>query len=68
MRGLREMLDRNAYCPDILVQVSAVSAALGSFSKELLAEHIHTCVADGIRQGDDQVVEELVCVLQKLMK
>ena len=68
VRGLREMLDRNAYSPDILVQVSAVSAALGSFSKELLAEHIHTCVADGIRQGDDQVVEELVCVLQKLMK
>ena len=68
VRGLKEMLQRDAYCPDILVQVSAVSAALGSFSKELLASHIRTCVADGIRGGDDAVIDELVCVLQKMMK
>jgi len=68
VRGLREMLQRDAYCTDILTQVSAVNAALNSFSRELLSEHIHTCVADGIRQGDDEVVEELVSVLQKMMK
>ena len=68
VRGLKDMLQRDAYCPDILVQVSAVSAALGSFSKELLASHIRTCVADGIRGGDDAVIDELVCVLQKMMK
>ena len=68
VRGLREMLQKDAYCTDILIQVSAVSAALNSFSRELLAEHIHTCVADGIRSGDDQVVDELVNTLQKLMK
>lgn len=68
VRGLREMLQREAYCVDILVQVSAVGAALNSFSKELLSEHIRTCVADGIRQGDDQVIDELVTTLQKLMK
>ena len=68
VRGLRDMLQRDAYCPDILVQVSAVNAALNSFSKELLGQHIHTCVADGIRRGDDQVVDELVSVLAKLMK
>ena len=68
VRGLRDMLQRDAYCVDILVQVSAVSAALNSFSKELLSEHIRTCVADGIRQGDDQVIDELVTTLQKLMK
>ena len=68
VRGLREMLSRSAYCPDILVQVSAVNAALNSFSKELLGEHIRTCVADGIRRGDDEVIDELVTVLQKLMK
>ena len=62
------MLNQEAYCADILVQVSAVSAALNSFSRELLTEHIHTCVADGIRQGDDQVIDELVAVLAKLMK
>ena len=68
VRGIKEMLQRDAYCPDILVQVSAVNAALNSFSKELLASHIHTCVADGIRQGDNEVIGELVGVLHKLMK
>ena len=68
VRGLRDMLQRDAYCPDILVQVSAVNAALNSFSKELLATHIRTCVADGIRRGEDEVIDELVTTLQKLMK
>ena len=68
VRGLREMLQKDVYCPDILIQVSAVNAALNSFSKELLSEHIHTCVADGIRGGDDDVIDELVCTLRKLMK
>ena len=68
VRGLREMLQKDVYCVDILIQVSAVNAALNSFSKELLSEHIHTCVADGIRRGDDDVIDELVCTLQKLMK
>ena len=68
VRGLKDMLQRDAYCPDILIQVSTVSAALNSFSKELLATHIRTCVADGIRQGDDEVIDELVTTLQKMMK
>jgi len=68
IRGLKEMLQSDAYCPDILVQVSAATAALNSFSKELLASHIKTCVSDGIRRGEDEVVDELVCVLQKLMR
>ena len=68
IRGIRSMVENGAYCPDILVQVSAVSAALNSFSKELLATHIRTCVADGIRQGDDAVIDELVTTLQKMMK
>ena len=68
VRGLKEMLQRDAYCPDILVQVSAVTSALNSFSKELLSSHIRTCVADGVRHGDEDVIDELVCVLQKMMK
>ena len=68
VRGLKEMLRGDAYCIDILVQVSAATAALNSFSKELLGTHIKTCVADNIRQGNDEVVDELVCVLQKLMR
>ena len=68
VRGVRGMVERSAYCTDILTQVTAVTAALNSFSKELLSSHIRTCVADGIRQGDGEVVDELVCVLHKLMK
>ena len=68
VRGLREMLERDVYCIDVLVQVSAVNAALNSFSKELLSEHLRTCVAENIRQGNDEVVDELVTALQKLMK
>ena len=68
VRGIRGMLEKDAYCVDILVQVAAANSALNSFSKELLGQHIRTCVADGIRQGDDEVIDELVTTLQKLMK
>ena len=68
VRGLREMLQKDVYCTDILVQVSAVNAALNSFSRELLTEHLRTCVADNLRQGNDEVIDELVNTLQKLMK
>ncbi len=68
VRGIRRMLEEDAYCTDILIQVSAVNAALNSFNKELLAEHIRTCVAEDIREGRDETIEELVSTLQKLMK
>ncbi len=68
VRGLREMLQKDVYCIDILVQVSAVNAALNSFSKELLSEHLRTCVAEDLRAGRDEVVDELVAALQKLLK
>lgn len=68
IRGIKGMLDEGAYCTDILIQSQAVSAAINSFNKELLSNHIHTCVADKIRQGEDDVIDELVITLQKLMK
>ena len=68
IRGIRGMLEKNAYCVDILGQVSAANAALNAFGKELLAEHIRTCVAQDIREGRDETIEELVNTLQKLMK
>ena len=68
IRGIRGMLEKDAYCTDILTQVSAIQSALNAFSRELLASHIRTCVADGIRQGDEDVVDELVTLLQKMMK
>lgn len=68
VRGVQMMIEEDAYCADVLVQVSAINAALNSFNKVLLGNHIRTCVADNIRQGNDDVVEELVTVIQKLMK
>lgn len=68
IRGIRGMVEKDAYCTDILVQVSAVNAALNAFNKELLSNHIKTCVADDIRNGNDETVDELVATLQKLMK
>ena len=68
IRGIRGMVENDAYCPDILVQVAAANAALNAFTKELLANHIKTCVADDIRAGNDEVIDELVTTLQKLMR
>ena len=68
IRGVKGMVDSGADCPDILIQVSAINAALNSFNKELLATHIRTCVADSVRIGHDEKIDELVVTLQKLMK
>ena len=62
------MIEEDAYCTDVLVQVAAIKAALNSFKKVLLGNHIRTCVAENIREGNDEVVDELVGVIQRLMK
>ena len=68
VRGVKSMIEKDAYCTDILTQVAAINAALNSFNKVLLSNHINTCVVDNIRNGDDSVVDELVNTIQKLMK
>lgn len=68
IRGIKGMLDKNAYCTDILMQVAAVNAALNSFNKVLLTNHIKSCVTEDIKEGKEETVDELVAVLQKLMK
>lgn len=68
VRGVKKMLEEDAYCTDILTQISAIQAALNAFNKELLANHIRTCVAENIRAGKDEVIDDLVNTMQKLMK
>ena len=58
VRGIKSMVEKDAYCPDILVQTAAVNAALNSFSRTLLSNHIHTCVVNDIREGRDEVVDD----------
>ena len=68
IRGIHGMVERDAYCTDVLTQVAAASAALNGFTRVLLAEHIRTCVAQDIRAGKDETIDELVTTLQRLMR
>ena len=68
IRGIRNMVENDAYCTDILVQCAAVNAAVNAFNRELIAGHLKGCVARDIRAGHDEVIDELVVTLQKLMK
>lgn len=68
VRGIRAMVEKDVYCTDILVQVAAVNAALNGFSKELLGQHVRTCVADDLRNGSSEKLDELLILLPKLMK
>ena len=68
IRGIRGMVERDTYCADILIQSAAVNAAVNAFNKDLIASHIRGCVARDIRDGKDEVIDELVLTLQKLMK
>ena len=68
VRGIKGMVEKNAYCVDIMIQVSAVNSALNAFNKELLSNHIKTCVADDIREGKDETIDELLDTLKKIMR
>ena len=66
--GIKNMVEKDAYCVDILTQSAAAGAALDAFSRQVLSRHVHTCVAEDIRQGKDETIDELMEILQKLMK
>lgn len=68
IRGIQNMIQNDCYCNDILIQSAAVSSAMNAFSKEVLSAHIHSCVASDIREGKDEVIDELVATIQKLMR
>ena len=68
VRGIMAMIERDAYCNDVLTQSAAVNAAIGAFNREVLASHIHTCVVRDIREGKDEVTAELIDTIKKLMK
>ncbi len=69
VRGVENMLEQGAYCPDIMVQISAINSALNSFNKVLLASHMKSCVVEDIQAGrGDEAIDELAALLQKVMK
>ena len=68
VRGVEGMIERDAYCVDILTQVQAISSALTSFSTALLESHLKSCVKDDILSGKDEVLDELVGVISRFMK
>ncbi|MBR1484033.1 MAG: metal-sensing transcriptional repressor [Ruminococcus sp.] len=68
IRGIKRMVENDAYCPDILIQAAAASAALNAFNRELLSNHIHTCVVTDIKEGREDTVDELVDTIQRMMR
>ena len=68
IRGIRGMLEKDAYCTDIITQVAAANAALNAFNRELMASHIRSCVKTDVEKGDDASLEEMIVLMQKLMK
>lgn len=68
IRGIKKMIENDAYCNDVLIQSAAVGAAINAFNREFLSNHIHSCVVRDIREGKDEVVDELMVTLQKLIK
>lgn len=68
VRGVKNMIENDVYCTDILTQVAAITAALNAFNREILSEHIRTCVKDDIKNGNDKTIDELILTLKKLMK
>lgn len=68
IRGIKNMVEKDAYCVDVLTQSAAAGAALDAFSRQVLSRHMHTCVAEDIRRGKDETIDELMDILQKLMK
>lgn len=68
IRGIKQMLSDDKYCVDILTQTSATASAINSFAKEILESHIRSCVIDGVRQGDDEKVEELIRTIERFIK
>ena len=68
IRGIKNMVEADAYCTDIIVQASAASAAVNAFNKELLSSHIKTCVAVDLKNGNEESLENLLETLKKLMK
>ena len=68
VRGLKKMVENNTYCIDILTQASAVNSAINAFNKEILSNHLHSCVINDIQKGKKEIIDELLPVMQKLMK
>jgi len=66
IEGIAGMLEENRYCGDILIQISAAESALRSLSYLILEEHLATCVADKIKNGDEEVIKETVELVKKL--
>ena len=68
IRGIEKMVEEDTYCPDIMIQVAAVQSALNSFNRVLLTNHMHGCVAEGIREGNDEAIDELADLVERLLK
>lgn len=68
VRGIKGMIEKDSYCDDVLNQIAAAQAALNAISKLVLENHIHGCLVKKIKAGDDEIVDELLVTIGKLLK
>lgn len=66
IRGINNMIEKDAYCDDVLNQIAAAQSALESVSKLLLKNHIQGCVVDKIKSGDQEIIDELIVTISKM--
>lgn len=68
IRGIKALIEKDTYCDDVITQISATQSALNGVSKVLLEGHLRTCVVERIQEGDEEIIDELLTTVQRLMK
>ncbi|APH03739.1 metal-sensitive transcriptional regulator [Bacillus weihaiensis] len=68
IRGIKSLIEKDTYCDDVITQISATQAALNGVGKLLLEGHLRTCVVERIQEGDEEIIDELLVTVQRLMK
>jgi CsoR family transcriptional regulator, copper-sensing transcriptional repressor len=68
IRGIKGLIEKDTYCDDVITQISATQSALNSVAKILLEGHLKTCVLERIQEGDEEVLDEVLVTIHKLMK
>mgnify|MGYP001026573521 CR=1 FL=1 len=68
IRGIKGLIEKDTYCDDVITQIAAVQSALNGVSKILLEGHLKHCIVERVQEGDQEVIDELLITIKRLMK
>ena len=68
INGINKMIENDAYCNDVLIQLSAVENSIKSLSTHILENHLYTCVARDLENGDLDTIDELISLFKRFNK